>query len=397
MLRIEEITDPGKLTSYRTAWENMLTRSSTADLFQTYEWLMTWLEAFWGRKPIQFLLAWQDDVPMALAPFLRDDLGELACSPGFVLPVNQVARRANILYAGQPAQAIEAMLHHLNQRIAVRLILQHLEQNSATVQLLPEAAHGHGMTTLTRTEAGSPIVSIQEDWNSYLNSRSTHLRSELRRKRRQLEAAGRIEFVTSTEQSGWELTMEAVLRTERNSWKAAAGSSLTSEAATGYFYDTLARRCAKRGWLRIYLLLLDGVPIAYIYGVVFGKVYYALKTSHDATFASYSPGTVLFEHTLRDAFDQKLEAFEFLGYESQWKNEMANDVKAHVNLCVFSRGLVRCEWCRLCEHRFKPFARKHVPFASTVKRKLHDLHGPDLRSERSGSTPEFSDPSHLAN
>ena len=99
--------------------------------------------------------------------------------------------------------------------------------------------------------------------------------------------------------------------------------------------------------------------------------YYALRTSYDSEYGKLSPGVVLFDHLLGEAFAQGMDAVDFgPGDDSRWKREFANDVRTQVNVCVFSPWSVRCRcWC-LVEQRLKPFVKKHWPALVKMKNKL---------------------------
>lgn len=380
MLRVQEIKDIVNLAYYRDDWTRLLAACPDGDLFQTFEWVSTWIEEFWRHGPIRFLLVWNGTQLAGLAPFLLDDTGELWCSPALVLPINPHARRTGILHDGRVEEVVNAILRYLRTTGSlVKLILPHVVERSGLAKVMAEAARGTGMSTVIKADGGSPIVLIREDWESYLLTRSDHFRSGLGRKRRKLERAGRAKFVIADAPEALDRALNAVLHVERNSWKQTAGTSFTAERGLARFYHRLARRCAQQGWLRVYLLYVDGQPIAHIYGTAYRNRYYALKTAYDRSYAAYSPGAVLFGFALRDAFAQQYEMFDFLGYQSRWKNEMANDVTRHVDLCVFSRGSLRCTWCRLCEHYMKPLVKTHLPVALVVNRMCSPA-----RSDRGG-------------
>ena len=81
------------------------------------------------------------------------------------------------------------------------------------------------------------------------------------------------------------------MQIEANSWKQDDGSSFTAAEQLVQFYGRFAVQAAENGWLRLYLLYLDGQPVAHIYGVVFRNHYYALKTSYHSAYRNLAPAS----------------------------------------------------------------------------------------------------------
>jgi CelD/BcsL family acetyltransferase involved in cellulose biosynthesis len=372
MLRVQEVERTSDLARHRDAWNAVVAGSARSDLFQTYEWLTTWLESFWKDKPIAFLLVQRDHALVGLAPLLRDEEGVLWCPRSLVSPINPHVPRSDMLFLdGQQQEGLDAVLAHLRStRRRVKLSFRHVDQASTVLAALPAVLDHQRLATIRWEGSGSPLVNISGDWEGYLKSRSGHFRSELKRKVKKLEQAGAVRWALVTTVEECDRVMEDVLQIERNSWKEKTRSSFTARHELEHFYRELARRCAEAGWLRMHLLHLDSKPVAYIYGAVYKNVYYAIKTSYDEAYGSLSPGAALFDHALHDAFDQGLARFDFLGAEARWKNEMANAVRGHANVCVFSRSQIVCHWCGLYEHGLKPFVKARVPMLVVVTRKL---------------------------
>ena len=142
--------------------------------------------------------------------------------------------------------------------------------------------------------------------------------------------------------------MADVLEIERSSWKQGTSTSLPTEPGVEGFYSRLAEVSARRGWLRLSLLYLDRTAGGLrLRRAVFRNELLALKTSFDGRLADLSPGQGLLLQVIEDAFRDGLVAVDLLGYPARWKLEMANDERPHVDLCVFSRRILRCAACLL--------------------------------------------------
>jgi len=105
------------------------------------------------------------------------------------------------------------------------------------------------------------------------------------------------------------------------------------------FYTRLAQVAARRGWLRLSFLRLDGQRIAFGYYLQCGNKLYLLKPGYDPRFAPYSPSNLLCYLVLRDAFERGVAELDFLAAADPWKLEWTVAVRPHYWLYVFGDRL----------------------------------------------------------
>ena len=354
-LCVREICTRQDLDEYRVPWEELLAAAPDAGLFDTYEWLSTWLEFFWQGRAITFLLVHDKDRPVALLPLVSDEVGEIGCKHTLTLPINSYATRADLIGQAVTSEIVETLCDYLQKaHRPVCLRLSSIETTSKLFLSFKQLAHDQKMGIHESFAKICPIVRVDGDWEGYLASRSKHVRQEIRRKRRKLERAGAIRWRSVTSPDDSREAMQDILHIEQRSWKEANQTSFTAVQGLADFYDVLSLRCAQRGWLRNYILYIDDIPVAHMTGMVYRNEYYALKTSYDEHYRELSPGAVLAAYVLEQGFAEKLRVIYFLGIPSRWKNELANGVREHVNCCVYAQNAYRCHMCSFFHSRMKP-------------------------------------------
>ena len=136
MLRVDEVTRADQLARYRDAWLDLDARAPETDLFNTYDWLTSWLETFWTGKPIAFQFVWRGDKLAGLVPLLAPPTAD-ALTIG--APTNATARTGN-----EDESAI-AVNPNDNQQIAV------MTNGIAGDNGLPLSISQDGGQTWTRT------------------------------------------------------------------------------------------------------------------------------------------------------------------------------------------------------------------------------------------------------
>ena len=72
------------------------------------------------------------------------------------------------------------------------------------------------------------------------------------------------------------------------SWKEKENTALSSSEQSRAFYTDLAFTAAKEGWLVIYILYLDEVPLVFDFSLKFENRLLSLKTEYDENYSEYS-------------------------------------------------------------------------------------------------------------
>ncbi|MFC1634597.1 GNAT family N-acetyltransferase [Planctomycetota bacterium] len=367
--QVSEIQTLGDLVQYREEWETLLANTPRSGFFDTYEWLNTWLEFFWKDRQIAFLLVRHGDTLVALMPLISDESGEIWCRHTLALPINSFATRADLIGDNTTVDIIGAICSYLYEtRRTVCLGLKSVETTSSLLPALEQVARCQQLRIQIWPSKECLIVRIHGDWDDYVASRSKNVRRAIKRKRRKLDQAGVVQWRTIASPDNSQAAMEDILRIERRSWKEANKTSFTAVPGLADFFGALSLRCALRGWLRTFILYLDNVPVAHIVGMVYRNEYYAMKMSFDEYYRDLSPGAVLVAYALEQAFAARFRVFDFLGVPMRWKYELANDVRQHVNVCVFTRECYHCRMCLFFENRVKPVIKNFLAFATRPER-----------------------------
>lgn len=369
-LTVEEVTCRADLERYRGEWAELV-ETAGGNLFSSDLYVVPFLESIWRDRPLRFLFVREGNRLVGLVPFLKRRAGPVLCKGEPSVVPAEGGLPAGMLHRGDTAAVLDAAFRHLGAphgRLAA--IFRHADLGSPEPAAIEAIARRHGLIVVRRPVPPSCVVRLGGSWDAYLSSRSRHFRSELKRKLKKLESAGAVRRVTACRPDEVEAVLPDVMKIEQGSWKQGQRASLTADAREGDRIRRLARLGAERGATRVHLIYLDEAPMGHVICLVHRGIQYALKTSFDEAYRAHSPGAALFDLALRHAFEERLEAFEFLGIESRWKHEMATEARQQVDLCVFSRGKLRCRACHLYQDHLLPLVKGHLPAQDALKQKL---------------------------
>jgi peptidoglycan/xylan/chitin deacetylase (PgdA/CDA1 family)/CelD/BcsL family acetyltransferase involved in cellulose biosynthesis len=154
---------------------------------------------------------------------------------------------------------------------------------------------------------GSPVLAAPDGgWPAYLAGRSANFRQQLGRRERNLARRHRVDLRMVQDPGQLPQAMDTLFALHRLRWGDDSGF-LPREA----FHRDFAALALDRGWLRLWLLELDGRPAAAWYGLRFGGVEHYYQSGRDPAFDNLSAAFVLLAHTIRSAFDDGVSEYRF--------------------------------------------------------------------------------------
>jgi CelD/BcsL family acetyltransferase involved in cellulose biosynthesis len=360
-LHVDTITDWQGLLDLQPAWNALFEESGLDHPFLSHEWVRTWWECFGAGHVLHVLVVRDGERPIAIVPLMRTE-GRFYGLRVHRLEIigNVHTPRFDVISRRRRPEAYRAIWRTLLQQKALWdvLVLSHLPAGSPTLTLMTSLAQGDGYLTGVWRSAEAPYIPIEGGWDAYFNQLSPKLRANLRRRGKRLQEFGdiRMEVVGSMPEVGDAL--EEGLLIEAAGWKGLAGTAITADEATHRFYTLLARRAARRGWLRLHFLKVGGRRIAFDFSLFYADKAYLLKPAYDPEFSNCSPYSQLLVRILQDHFDRGVKEFDFLGREDAWKFNWAARARPQEWLYVMPDS-PRMRLLSFTKFRIVPRLRRH--------------------------------------
>ena len=168
------------------------------------------------------------------------------------------------------------------------------------------------------------VVDFDGTWQSYWASRKGAWQRRFRHDQRRLAEKGEIQYVRyrpagRPHHDGdprWDL-YDACEELAMRSWQGSSADGTTlSHATVRGFLREAHEAAAAQGTVDLNLLLVGGVPAAFVYGYCRGGSIYGLRRGYDAAKARSRAGNILLARTLRDSlrgdrlYDMGVGSFE---------------------------------------------------------------------------------------
>jgi CelD/BcsL family acetyltransferase involved in cellulose biosynthesis len=182
--------------------------------------------------------------------------------------------------------------------------------------LPPGWAEPLGARIVERTS--SPVVSLTEPtWDDFLAKRSSNFRQQLRTSERRLARDRGLTFRLA---DGSTLTqdLDVLFALHKARWP---GSPWFASAEP--FHRDFAALALERGWLRLWILELDGRPAAAWLGYRFAGVESYYQAGRDPALQRERVGLVLLAHSIREALADGIDEYRLLRGDESFKYRFA--------------------------------------------------------------------------
>lgn len=165
---------------------------------------------------------------------------------------------------------------------------------------------------------------LQDTYQEYAATMSGKTRNTLKRRRDKLAKAvgGDLQLVRVTRPDQVEYFLGAVDRIFRQTWQAATFGTRQRDAAADV---AVLKGIAEGGWLRSYLLVAGGEPVAFLIGYQYDGVYHFEEPGYDTRWSPLAPGTVLNSLMIADLFEWNQPRVLDFGFgDNQYKRVFGN-------------------------------------------------------------------------
>jgi CelD/BcsL family acetyltransferase involved in cellulose biosynthesis len=314
-MRLIQLNDVAQLRARAAAWDDLWQASDVAASTARAALVALWLETFAPRAPFRCLAVEQDGSFGAVLPLVQTRVKKVLGAGGVV--GNSWCAAGQLLVDPQVCDdAIDLLARGLCTLPWPVLWLEGIDPTTPAWRRFLAACARQGVAHHFRHDCLVGLIDISHDWPAYEASRSKNLTRGLRRTRRRLEDAGRVEFHTHLvcDPDEAEPLLRRAFEIEERSWKAARGTPVSRLPAVMDFFLQKARQLAQWHALDISFLDVDGRAVAFEYGYRGKGVHLGHKTGYDEALAAACPGQHLIREMLRGFHaDATVHLFDCLG------------------------------------------------------------------------------------
>ncbi len=338
MLSTEVISETSGFRNLGPEWSELLADSPCNCFFLSWEWLYTWWLHLAGNRTLHIIVVRRDNTLIAIAPLAL-------CPPRLerLMPFQVL----EFLGSGSVgSDYLSFIVRQGHEEEAQQAIAENLDQSNHMLELTRVEQHSLAMQSMTthmqRLDWRSSRVAITfcpyvrldgHSWESYLLNLDHSHQKYLARKLRKLHKEFSVEFRAVDNDAERQFALDLLIRLHLAYWTERGGSTAFHSEELIDFHRSMSRISMERGWLRLYLLVLDGEPVAATYLFKYNNIFYYYQIGYNTDYARYSVGMITLALAIKSAIAEGASEFDLLhddvAYKYLWTRE--------------KRGLLRLE------------------------------------------------------
>jgi len=328
VLEVHCIEDTPGLDALRSEWSNLLAESEADCLFLTWEWLAIWWKHLAEGRRLHLLTVRRDGDLLAIVPLVLRP-----AQPGRLLPFRALefmgmgpigSDYADIIVRPKDEAAVLETLTGYLQEHRYVIELSRVDAASPRLMALMRRLEQGGWETQATPTDACPYIPLEgHDWKSYLATVSRSHRANVNRRLRKLrETFKAVDFQPVTSEEQRHDGFMVFLRLHQLRWSGKERSNAFTGPGTLAFHTEFSRMALERGWLRLFILRLDGEPVASTYSFRYGKTFYYYQAGYDPKHAEHSVGLATLALAVQHAIEDGVTCYDMLhgnqGYKDLW-------------------------------------------------------------------------------
>jgi CelD/BcsL family acetyltransferase involved in cellulose biosynthesis len=324
-VKVRRIDSLAAFEALAPVWHAVATESEQTSPFLSHEWFgCCWRAAVPSRRP-EVLLVEDAGGPVALIPLVHwsGDLHGLPTRFVGILNAPDTAF-AEWLIVGRPDPVIEAIMADLVARGDWDVMaLNSVPPASPTLKALHAWLPGR-YRWQALPPVRSPYLNTTGTWEDFWKGTSQRFKKTVRNVRNRLTKTGTVTVEEHRVVAPDSAVFADLLGVSARSWKAERGLAIANMPGMVEFFQALTVHASVRGWLRLWIMRLDGLPVATEYQLESDGRVHALRADYDSAVPDeLSPGTHLSAEIVRALIDREAVYEYDMGpgdndYKSRW-------------------------------------------------------------------------------
>ncbi len=218
--------------------------------------------------------------------------------------------------SGKEREFSAALLDNLRHKGIKTLELNPVRPDSIAMSVIVEMAKEAGHPVSCKQEDVSPELPLPPSFDAYLESISTTQRHEIRRKLRNLQKNGNINYRIAKEPAETQTALNGFFKMFVES-RREKSEFLTGDMKS--YFEALVKSLSEAGVMRIGILELDTLPVAMVMCFDYNDVIYLYNCGFDPRYESLSVGLISKISYIQDSIEKGKKRFDFLKGNEQYK------------------------------------------------------------------------------
>jgi len=341
MITIEVVGNYEAFMSLESGWNKLVEKSGAGIPFLTFQWLNCWWQSYGAGNQMLIVIAKDGGEIVGIAPLMITKVRRWGIALRAVtFMANYHTNRMDFIITGDKNVVISAMLDHIkkNYKGIDAYLLDFLVDGSESDAAVTGILAGKNLRGAKANSIISPFIKINGNWENYVSSLSKKWKrkiSDTGKRFARLEN-GIVKYTDSEIDKAF----GDLLAVSKTTWQYDNGTAIASTKQDTAMYYSLAKAMSEKNCLRLWILKINELPVAFMYAIEYANKLFALKIGFNKEYAQESPGVFLSAHVIRECFNNKLDEFDWLGENNDYKMKWTPLCRQHVQHRIYNNTLL---------------------------------------------------------
>jgi len=339
-IRIVVYNKEEELSDLREEWNALLQKIPSASIYLTWDWALACWKVFGRDCQLFIVAAYEEDILVGLAPFwISHKLAKrifsyktLELIPGS--PSLLGGDHLDIMAVPEKRSAIiGAMLHSVMAGSWDVLRWESIPASSPNIGALAAAFQKGKITYDLKPASICPYITLPDSWEEFLTLQcSAKFRRSIRYAIKRLDTEHSTSLVRADSPQDFSHGLKRLEDLHEERW---GEKSLFRQDDFRTFHREIARAFSARGWLRLYLLIVDGKEVAVNYGFRYGPTFFGYQTGWKKNWEKFSVGTVLLAKVIQVELGEGAREFDLARGADEYKFHWTSDFREELQLNAY--------------------------------------------------------------
>jgi CelD/BcsL family acetyltransferase involved in cellulose biosynthesis len=346
MISVEKISEESEFSKLQTTWNNLLKQSDADNPFLTWEWLYSWWKFYGDKSELMILVVREDDKILALAPLMHRvklfgllKIKEILFLGSFGVGSDYLDF---IITRGRESSSVDQIFHYLtrNQQKWDAINLTNIPETSKSIAHVKEACDKLGYFNIENASVVCPSIQLPSTWEEYVLTLSKSMRSNIKRKHRELSKTTEIEYEVIRERGDLDAAVNSMIRLNRLRMETKNLHGAFKNGKFTEFHQDVMPVLFQNDFLHLSFLKANNTRIAALYNFIYNDTCFYYQSGFDPVWAKFSPGTVLFSLSIQDAIANGMLEYDFLQGDEPYKFSWTNTKRQCVTILIYNKTLM---------------------------------------------------------
>jgi len=338
-IEIRQISDLPELDRFEEEWHRLAEQGHQPQPFNSHAWVRAYLEHRLHRNERWIcLMAFLDGRLIGVLPLIIRRVRRLGVRGVVVAtPHDDQTTTVDVLARSGDELTVVPLLINAAMSAAPDcfvLELKRLPIDSPTLAATRRAFRGRELQIASGLGSYLPIGA---DFSKYRSSLSRNFRSNLSKAANKI-ATHAVEFTIKRGSAATVDDLDEFMKVEAASWKGPEQTAILRRPDLVRFYLSLTRGLSRAGWLEWHIMRMDGRVIAVNLAIAVRSRLVVWKLGYDEMFSKLSPGSLLFEHVVSEAYANGVTEID-LTSDELWYDNWRMNKRRYQSLEVYPQGL----------------------------------------------------------